>query len=264
MINEYLKSFEKDSYIVLKDFFPANIIQKYKGFIEENLSGQVEQIFKKWKIGIFEGDCFQKAEKLLANDKTVLPNERQVLLGQFPIEVRLSKEIYPLAEFVGKSELIRQILGSESLFMHMPPMIRFVPKNYNHAAVPPHQDISYNRHMSDFITVWVPLVPINDRCGGLIMYEGSQEMPEKVKESQELGGDWLPPIEIGNYKRNQLVDLDIGDVVVLSPYIAHESAPNFSDNIRLSMDLRIFSDKSSSSKHYLDLQTLQTIAPEVA
>ena len=180
-------------------------------------------------------------------------------MGHFPLEVRLSKSIYPLAEFLGKSPLLQAVLGSTELFMHMPPMLRFVPPGYNHAAVPAHQDVSYNRHLSSFITVWAPMVPITQSCGGLIIYKGSQHMREIIGDTQE--GGWLPPIDVKSMEAAQLVGLNEGDVVMLSPYIVHASASNLSDSIRLSMDLRVFGRSGTSQKHYLDLKKMEVVVP---
>ena len=49
-------------------------------------------------------------------------------------------------------------------YVHYPPMIRFKLADAPSSIVPVHQDIAYNRHLSDFITVWVPLVDIDDEC----------------------------------------------------------------------------------------------------
>lgn len=259
MMNDVItERYLNDAYVVLKGFFPISIMSAYKSFIQQALNTDVEDVLKRWGMSVFSKDSTQKVRELLANSSDIPVIDQQVMLGQFPLAVRLSDAIKPLAEFIGKSTVIQDILKSQHLFMHMPPMIRYVPPGYAPAAVPPHQDISYNRHMSHFITVWTPMVPITDTCGGLIIYEGSQHLPDTVT-AEKRADSWLPAIDVTGFARKQLTALDVGDVVILSSQIAHESAANISDTIRLSMDLRIFGQHDSSSKHCMDLHRMEML-----
>ena len=259
-----VERYKRDDYVVIKGFLPASIIGPYKQFIQNALNHDVESVLGRWGLSVHSNDGDAQARTLLANASTAVPeDEQKVLTGHFPLSVRMSDVINPIAEFIGKSPIIRDILGSQQLYMHMPPMLRYVPPGYTLAAVPPHKDTSYNRHMSDFITIWTPMVPINQRCGGLVIYEGSQHAADTVKETQQFDR-WLPPLDVSGYTRRQLVDLDLGDVVILSPQIIHESAANISDGVRLSMDLRIFGEDATSTKHCLDLQRLQILTSKAA
>jgi hypothetical protein len=88
------------------------------------------------------------------------------LTGHFPLEVRLSENLWKIPYSESFYSIIKTILRSENVFMHMPPTARFVLPGNVYAGVPPHQDISYNKHMTDFITVWVPLVDIDEEGAG--------------------------------------------------------------------------------------------------
>jgi ectoine hydroxylase-related dioxygenase (phytanoyl-CoA dioxygenase family) len=55
--------------------------------------------------------------------------------------------------------------------------------------------------------------------------------------------------------------LEPGDVLVLSEWIVHASAPNHSGHTRLSTDFRFFAG-GRSTKHALDMATFTVIAPE--
>ncbi|MEI7669888.1 MAG: phytanoyl-CoA dioxygenase family protein [Pseudomonadota bacterium] len=263
MENDIIDSYFSNDYVVIKNFFPQEVISSYINFIKNALQNDVEQVFNHWGASVFAKDTNQKVQDLLKDTSNIPINDQQVLLGQFPINIRLSDAIMPVAEFIGKSSLVQEILKSQNLYMHMPPMVRFVPPGYSSAAVPAHQDISYNRHMSNFVTIWTPMVSITDVCGGLVMYEGSQHLPEAITE-EKRADSWLPPIDVSDYKRNQLIGLDVGDIVILSSRIAHESAANTSDKIRLSMDLRVFGEQETSTKHCIDLKKMEIIERKAA
>jgi ectoine hydroxylase-related dioxygenase (phytanoyl-CoA dioxygenase family) len=259
IINEYRRS----DYVIIKGFFPADIMATYRDFMQRSLAQDVEAVLARWGLSVFAKDANEKVRELLKDADHIPVNDQQVLLGQFPLAVRLSDAIKPLAKHIGQSKILQAIFNSEHLYMHMPPMIRYVPPSYMPAAVPAHKDTSYNRHMSNFVTVWTPMVPITDTCGGLVMYEGSQVLPDVVTEDKRADS-WLPPIDVSGYTRTQLTGLDVGDVVILSPQIVHESAANTSDTIRLSMDLRIFGQHDTSSKHCMDLEDLETLTAKAA
>jgi ectoine hydroxylase-related dioxygenase (phytanoyl-CoA dioxygenase family) len=130
------------------------------------------------------------------------------------------------------------------------------------AAVPAHQDISYNKHLGPFCVVWVPLVEIDASCGGMAVYPRTQGRGELFAGDKVApAGGWIPGIDVAGHARVELYPLAPGDVVVMSNETVHESMPNRSERTRLSVDFRFFGDNSRSSKHYLDLAERRVVAP---
>lgn len=258
MSENLAESYLEHEYVVVRGFFPKSLVGEYRAFLEAALQKDVQPVFARYGLDLQTSNLAEHIAYLIAQGRVTDAADKQVLMGQFPLSVRLSGKIHPLARHLGASLLLRQVVGPAPLFMHMPPMMRFVPPRYQPAAVPPHQDVSYNKHMSDFVTVWVPLVPIDHECGGLVMYEGSHRAGV-----QDVGGDpsgWLAPVAVDAYPRRPLVDIHPGDVVLLSPRIIHGSAPNVSARTRFSMDLRIFCAHARSTKHHMNLDTLEVIS----
>ncbi len=173
-------------------------------------------------------------------------------MGQFTLGCRLAAELLAIPRALAKDAILHEILGADRLFLHMPPMARAVVPEAPHAAVPLHQDASYNPHLRDFLTLWVPLVPIDDVCGGVAVYPGSHRA--EVITGPAPANDWLPAIQPPEgAERVVLAPLRIGDVVILHSRVMHESMRNRSDHVRLSCDYRFFGSEGGSSKHYLDL-----------
>lgn len=188
-----------------------------------------------------------------------LPACRENPSGHFDLDTRLDPRLWTIPRLPALQALLHDILDSESLFMHMPPAARCVLPGNLAAGVPAHQDLSYNRHMSDFITVWVPLVDIDDDCGGVAVYEGSNA-PCEIAVPRDPQGHWLQGVSTRGYEAVHC-KLRGGDVLVLNKWIIHASMPNRATRTRLSIDYRFFGGQDSSSKHYLDLQTGVVIAP---
>ena len=98
-------------------------------------------------------------------------NLRNMMSGHFPLDARLSSNMCAVPRAAGLRRVLETLLDDDELFLHMPPTSRYVLPGNKHAGVPAHQDVSYNPHMTDFVTVWVPFVPIDEKCGGVMVYE---------------------------------------------------------------------------------------------
>lgn len=179
--------------------------------------------------------------------------------GHFDLDTRLDPRLWAIPRLPRLQALLREVLDSHTLFLHMPPAARFVLPGNLEAGVPPHQDLSYNRHLSDFITVWVPLVDIDDACGGVAVYPGSAA-PCEIAVPRDPQGHWLRGVSTHGYESLHC-KLRMGDVLLLSKWIIHASMPNHSPRTRLSIDYRFFGEQDRSTKHHLDLQTGVVIAP---
>ncbi|MDE1145422.1 MAG: phytanoyl-CoA dioxygenase family protein [Azospirillaceae bacterium] len=186
--------------------------------------------------------------------------DSQIQSGHFPLAARLSPALWDIPRDPTLRSLLLSALNSPDLLMHMPPTARFVDPGHAPAAVPPHQDVSYNHHLSDFLTCWVPLVDIDADCGGVAVYEGTQSTTELLNDfSREL---WLRPVDADPATRVVCQPMRPGDVLLLNRWIVHESVPNRSSRTRLSIDFRFFGAGSHSTKHHLDCQTWTVIAPK--
>lgn len=254
---ELQRQYREQHYVVVKGFYPQPLVADYLAFLQSALASEVAPAFASIGVSMTDAEVGQAVASRIAEDKSLDATVKHLLMGHFPLQVRLSEQIHPLARHLGQSTLLKALLDSEQLYMHMPPMMRYVPPRYTPAAVPAHQDSSYNAHMTEFLTVWTPLVPIDLECGGLIMFEGSQHHRQNVAATSS---GWLEAASTENFPRKQLTDLVPGDAVILSPYILHGSAPNISSRIRFSMDLRIFGSAGKSTKHHMNLDTLEVIS----
>jgi ectoine hydroxylase-related dioxygenase (phytanoyl-CoA dioxygenase family) len=201
-------------------------------------------------------------ELLDGRGETLPPEHRHILLGYFPLAVRLGEALWEIPLSLAEGGFLQKVLRSEHLYVHMPPTARFVLPGNAKAAVPAHQDVSYNKHLSAFCVVWVPLVAIDRRCGGMAAYPRTEALGEIFAGPAVAPSEgWLPGIDLAGRERIELQPLAPGDAVILASGTAHESLPNSSDGIRLSVDFRFFGDPAHTSKHYLDLARRVVVAP---
>jgi hypothetical protein len=257
---EPLETLASSGFAVFSGAIGQNAIHSVREFLSAK---SAEAISTVRKYGLPEDmlECGRSIPNLLKEGSGLdLKREEAMLLtGHFPLDVRLSQALWAIPRDPQLQVLLREILGANKLFMHMPPTARFILPGNSAAGVPPHQDISYNAHMGDFVTVWVPLVEIDAECGGVTIFKGSHQ--SQIAETELAGPVWLREITTSGYEAIDCVPMAPGDILVFQPRVIHSSMANVSSRMRLSVDFRFFGENATSTKHYLDLQSWQVTAP---
>ncbi|NDA66116.1 MAG: hypothetical protein EBY09_05650 [Verrucomicrobia bacterium] len=112
-------------------------------------------------------------------------------------------------------------------------------------------------HMKDFLTVWVPLVVVDEGTGGVVVYEGShqdgnvQHVAEGSWEAKAIGDlDKYPQLH---------VHMNPGDILTFPSELLHASAPQTSSRIRYSIDFRVFRDPADSTKSFFKAKTQEIV-----
>lgn len=253
-----LSFFKEHGYQVLKNLFPKKTIETIREFLTKEKDDTLNLINK---VVPFKNssDLISKIQKYYEDEpsfEALDPSIKSMLSGHFSLQARLSPILHLVPKTPKVQEIYQSLLPGQKPRMHLPPTARFVlPGNY-FAGVPPHQDVSYNKHVDDFFVIWVPFCNIDDKCGGVIVHHGTGYLPEQLTSYEKKF--WLQAVpETGGKKIH--CTMEAGDALLLNKWVVHESALNTSDRIRFSSDFRFFC--GNSSKHYLDMETWQTIAP---
>jgi hypothetical protein len=182
-----------------------------------------------------------------------LPKDlRHYLVGEFDLETRLDRRICRILGASKARVALTRLFDATKYYVHYPPMIRFKVAGAPGSVLPAHQDYTYNSHLKDFLTVWVPLVEIDEEVGGLVMYEGSH-LEERLHHASS--GPWahgLSPAGLEKYRRVP-IQMKVGDALIFPPTLIHESALQYSQTRpRLSIDFRVFREPGDTRKSYYD------------
>jgi len=252
-------NFENDGFEYYQNVFQNDSINKVLNFLNLALEEELNNLkfyFNKNTIP----ELVSEINSIPWNTFNHLPEDlKQRICGHFKLNTRLSDILWEIPKDQNFQAIIKKILKTEKLFMHMPPCARFILPNNSKAAVPPHQDFSYNQHMSDFLTVWVPFVEIDEACGGVKLYQGSQTH-KMLDTSKTEDSYWNQEIPVFDYPEISL-PMKKGDFLTFGKKLIHASCPNISDKTRISIDFRFFGENSFSKKYYLDLQTNKVASP---
>jgi len=253
--------FADEGLVIIRQALPSTVCGPTAGYLVAALE-RISDLLAAYGIAPDAPDRGRQVERLLLSRGAEMPAEdRHLLRGHFPLSVRLGEELWRIPLHLADHPFLYDVLGAKRLFMHMPPTARFVLPGNVEAAVPAHQDISYNKHLGAFCVVWVPLVDIDGACGGMAGYPRSHGRGDLLKGVSAAADGWLPGIDTSKLERVELQPLAPGDVVVMSNETVHESIPNRSRRTRLSIDFRFFGGNSRSSKHFLDLAQRRVVAP---
>ena len=257
-----VSKFQRDGFEVFENVVPPDVLKQVGDFLRARMKATIEPA--KLEIGCESDDEFvKKIGEVAAGDRGGIASlskpTRDALSGHFSLETRLSPILWKVPYSERFEAVVKTILSSDNVFMHMPPTARYVLPGNIHAGVPPHQDISYNKHMTDFVTIWVPFVDIDDECGGVTVFEGSGHEPEH-KVEQHAAEFWQRGVPTNDYKPLHC-KIKAGDILALNKHVIHGSTANRSSRTRISVDMRFFGERERSSKHYLDMQKQQVIPP---
>ena len=253
-----------DGYIIVRNVIPLELIVSLGDFLVASIDDSLKPALNFLEV-FDEKQLFSKVNSFLRNDPSWpdrLPKEiKQSLTGHFSLSCRLAPQLRAIPMLESVRKLVTQALSAELCFMHMPPTARFVLPGNSMAAVPPHQDISYNTQMSDFVILWVPFVDIDSQCGGVDVFEN---LPRDEILPLGIGQDsfWLGGVNLPNAVTKRHCEMNRGDVLLMNKYTVHSSHPNNSRLTRLSCDYR-FTGSPLSEKHLLNLETGELISPNL-
>lgn len=258
-----ISKFEADGYQVFESVVPPDVIFEVRNFLSRQITETLEPA--KREIGCtLDSDVVRVigdiAAGRLGGVESLSKSTRNALSGHFSLEARLSQILWKVPYSEKFQSILQALLGSGDLYMHMPPTARYVLPGNVHAGVPPHQDVSYNKHMSNFVTIWVPFVDIDDACGGVTIFEGSGQASEYSVE-QASSDFWQQGVPTEGRKPVHCT-MKAGSVLALNKWVIHGSTANRSSNTRISTDFRFFGASDRSTKHYLDMTRRHVIKPE--
>jgi len=255
--------FDTFGYQIFESVVPLPLIDEARAFLEEDARNSLRSAFAEL-TAVEEGNDVDKIEAIarsLGNDGDRLNKSgRDTLSGHNSLATRLSPELRKIPSCPKLLQIVRNLLGSDTVFMHMPPTARFVLPGNAHAGTPPHQDVTYNQHMVDFVVIWVPLVDIDDECGGVVVYENTGRLPEQPLGAR-ASAFWQGGVDVSGFKAVHC-KLRRGDILALNRFVVHSSMPNTSSRTRYSIDHRFFAARNLTSKHYLDMQSLVVVDPQ--
>jgi len=213
--------FDENGFIILKDFFPREYVEKIKSSAERIFEIQFNQ------FGI-EGSFTEKMIKLFTEHEEVFINCGKIIqsglieLYKLPLEEKLLNLIKDIG--IGFPNLCTRPV----LFFNHPKLA----KEEFYYKTPPHQDWSSMQSSLDSLVVWVPLVDVSRENGSILIWPKTHKSGQL--EFKSIGG--FASVEAsGEYVQPKM---SVGDIAIFSTFLVHSSGEIYDNSIRWSCHYR--------------------------
>ncbi|MBV9428672.1 MAG: hypothetical protein JO084_13195, partial [Bradyrhizobiaceae bacterium] len=111
--------FADEGVLVVKQALPAAVCRATHAFLAA-ATNDMAGLFARHRIEADAPDAGAQVARLLDEPEAVSPEDRHVLLGHFPLPVRLSEALWQIPLALAAQPLLYALLGAAKLFVHMP------------------------------------------------------------------------------------------------------------------------------------------------
>lgn len=240
---DQIKKYFEDGYLVVEEFFTEEELQPVRDAIDEIVDNLANKLYKAGKItNLYEDYGFTER---LTKIEAEFPGANIICskLGAVP---KAFKDLWCNERLLN---VIEQLIGPDIAGNPAWNLRTKVPRNIV-TTVPWHQDVSYldNDTYKVFIpTAWIPFLDANEENGCLEVAERGHRSGRVATHQCCWGDTFYTILEEKEMEQTLGVDMkkDIrtlpvkcGGMILFNNMIPHRSLPNFSENIRWSLDLR--------------------------
>ena len=252
MIKKLLKNYNKNGYIILKNFFQEKLLKEIQDTIFRVSFEFFDETIKK-NIGNIYNKNFHKALIDLRDKK---PKQFGALFDTINNSAIISK-------IVGQEKLLKLVSQLNnvptSLLSYNGAKIRLDCPDDNRNNLSWHQDRSYyyqNEDGDKGSVCWIPLTNVSKKMGSLILCEKSHKigfLNSKLITKKNHSPIYLVPNEYSKKYKNKHSSLREQDLLIFKKNLIHRSGFNSSNLLRFSLQIR-FHDLSE--KNYLCFKRL--------
>jgi len=132
---------------------------------------------------------------------------------------------------------VMKMLSGERLLVHPKPIGRLIFPHCERLTVHAHQDYRFMGGDPECFTAWIPMHDCPLEVGPLQILEGSHRFGFQKHEDENLH---VPEIPTANARGGEWIggEITAGDVLLFHSLTVHAASPNFSRQLRISLDCR--------------------------
>lgn len=226
-----LSDFRSNGYIILRGFFNKDEIESLYREARMIFATQMRRVLGR-DVDIEDRATFDKAmyeffekdfDAFVNTGKTVQHSIQLHRLGTDPRIVALLKDLGLTSPVIG----VRPAMQFNS---------RFLSKNGSkHWKLDPHQDWRSGQGSLDSVVIWFPLVPADKDLGSIQVMPGSHVRGLLKADTSGYQGGIMEELNQDDFVQTEL---EVGDAVVFSTLLIHQSGLNSTDLIRWSVQFR--------------------------
>ena len=244
LTTEQRQAFDEQGYLIVRGVLDEGDFDPLRRVISSAIDHRAKELYDQDKISsLYEDLSFYHRLTRIQRESQKGP----LLSWNWNKEV-FSREVYELITHPKILDIVASLIGPE-ITVNGDYWIRFKMPTGGESVFPWHQDsIYYNGNVdpseqvtpseqSQILTVWIPMVDVDERNGCLQVISGSHK--QGLRPSHRDENRRLVPIEdVESLGEVQNVHMKVGDVLVFGNLTFHRSLENTSEDIRWSIDLR--------------------------
>ena len=244
LTTEQRQIFEEQGYLLIRGVLDEPDFAPIHQIISSAIDHRAKELYDKGKISsLYEDLSFYHRLTQILRESQGGP-----LLGWNWNKEVFSREVYELLTHPKILDIVGSLIGPE-ITVNGDYWIRFKMPTGGDSVFPWHQDsIYYNGNVdpdqkvtpseeSQILTVWIPMVDVDERNGCLQVISGSHKQglrPAHRDENRRL----VPVEAVESCGEVQNMRMKVGDILVFGNLTFHRSLANTSEGIRWSIDLR--------------------------
>ena len=238
------QAFDEQGYLLVRGVLDEEDFAPLHRIISSAIDQRAKELYDKGKVSSLYEDLsfYHRLTQILRESQ-----KGPLLSWNWNKEV-FSREVYELVTHPKILDIVGSLIGPE-ITVNGDYWIRFKMPTGGESVFPWHQDsIYYNGNVdpgeqvtfseeSQILTVWIPMVDVDERNGCLQVISGSHKQGLRPPRRDE-NGRLVPVEDVESWGEVQNVRMKVGDVLVFGNLTFHRSLENTSEDIRWSIDLR--------------------------
>ena len=228
MTNQY----EEDGYLLIRNVISQKDLKPLINCIEKAVDIFIKKLFLQKEIDqTYENFSFEKRLSMINKQKKI-----SYRTWDNPI---FGPELFKLIHHKSIIKVLEPYLGPNFSFngdYHLRPKM----PDSKYTAFPFHNDSQYYEKLSEYskiITVWIPLVDVDENNGCLKIIPGSNHW-EWINSSRDKYFNMRSDEDVQKRKKSIPLPMKVGDIVIFSNHTFHGSGINHTSKVRWSIDLR--------------------------
>ena len=224
--------FQTDGYVVVRNAVSEKLLQPVRDLINRNVDIHAQKLKSEGKINSTHSEAsFERRLALIYNETESRMRSWNSFL--------FSQELFQLVRDNSILDVIEQLAGKEISFngdYHLRPKL----PGSTITALPLHQDSQYYGFETGkilIISVWVPLVDVDENNGCLCLIPGSHNWG-LLKSARRADSNMVSTEDVEQRGNPVAVPMKCGDLIAFHNLTFHGSKVNNSSNVRWSVDFR--------------------------
>ena len=251
-----VEAYHNDGYLLVPGLFTEADMEPVRLAIEDEVDRLADRFYRAGKVSSRFADEPSNRRLVLLCESA----QESVRIWELRTRAAVTPELYRLVRHPGLLELMTAILGPEVAWTGSFAVRVKLPES-EVTAFPWHQDTQYygnpTRHLH-VISVWIPLVDVDERNGCLHLLPGSHRwgLLGGARDSERVV-QMFEDVE----QRGKPVVLPMrrGDALAFSNLTCHASTVNTTDEMRWSIDLRYVVPEAAAARSDEERQGYTTI-----